>query len=169
MAVTAKLNMTDGIRGGLEPAGSLLVAQLPQSDGGLDAIELTAGGSQANQMFMFRGAAPRKAWRASTAEPDASWTAPSRRRSRNSLRRPESARDGRQALASRPTRPVAATRSRRCPRPRRAAQSRPAGALAAAAQGSRWLPQALPAPRSARGKDVRRPRRPGNQRLPAPR
>ena len=60
MAVIAKLNMTDGIRGGLQPADSLQAAQLLQADGGLDAIELTAGGSQANQMFMFRGSAPRK-------------------------------------------------------------------------------------------------------------
>ena len=60
MAVTAKLNMTDGIRGGLQPTDSLQVARLLQADGGLDAIELTAGGSQANQMFMFRGSAPRK-------------------------------------------------------------------------------------------------------------
>ncbi len=60
MAITAKLNMTDGVRGGLQPADSLRVARLLQDDGGLDAIELSAGGSQANQMFMFRGAAPRK-------------------------------------------------------------------------------------------------------------
>jgi 2,4-dienoyl-CoA reductase-like NADH-dependent reductase (Old Yellow Enzyme family) len=59
-AVIAKLNMTDGIRGGLQPADSLAVARLLEADAGLDAIELTAGGSQANQMFMFRGAAPRK-------------------------------------------------------------------------------------------------------------
>jgi len=60
LAITAKLNMTDGIRGGLQPADSLRIAQLLQADGGLDAVELTAGGSQANQIFMFRGAAPRK-------------------------------------------------------------------------------------------------------------
>jgi 2,4-dienoyl-CoA reductase-like NADH-dependent reductase (Old Yellow Enzyme family) len=60
MAVIAKLNMTDGVRGGLQPADSLRVARLLASDGGLDAIELTAGGSAANQMFMFRGDAPRK-------------------------------------------------------------------------------------------------------------
>jgi len=58
--VIAKLNMTDGIPGGLSPDDSLRVAQLLQADGGLDAIELTGGGSQANQMFMFRGAAPRQ-------------------------------------------------------------------------------------------------------------
>jgi 2,4-dienoyl-CoA reductase-like NADH-dependent reductase (Old Yellow Enzyme family) len=60
MAITAKLNMTDGIRGGLQPADSLRVAKLLESDGGLAALELSAGGSQANQMFMFRGDAPRK-------------------------------------------------------------------------------------------------------------
>jgi len=60
MAIIAKLNMTDAVRGGLEPAESLRVAKLLQDDGGLDAIELTGGGSQANQMFMFRGDAPRK-------------------------------------------------------------------------------------------------------------
>ena len=59
VAVIAKLNMTDGIRGGLQPGDSLRVARLLQDDGNLDALELTAGGSQANQMFMFRGAAPR--------------------------------------------------------------------------------------------------------------
>jgi 2,4-dienoyl-CoA reductase-like NADH-dependent reductase (Old Yellow Enzyme family) len=59
VALIAKLNMTDGVRGGLQPADSLAVARLLQADGHLDAIELTAGGSRANQMFMFRGAAPR--------------------------------------------------------------------------------------------------------------
>ncbi len=60
MAVTAKLNMTDGVRGGLQVADSIEVARLLESDGGLDALELTGGGSQLNQMFMFRGAAPRR-------------------------------------------------------------------------------------------------------------
>jgi 2,4-dienoyl-CoA reductase-like NADH-dependent reductase (Old Yellow Enzyme family) len=60
VAIIAKLNMTDAVRGGLEPAESLRVAKLLQDDGGLDAIELTGGGSAANQMFMFRGEAPRK-------------------------------------------------------------------------------------------------------------
>jgi len=60
MAVIAKLNMTDGVRGGLEPADSVQVARLLEADGDLDAIELTGGGSQANQMYLFRGAAPRR-------------------------------------------------------------------------------------------------------------
>ncbi len=60
VAITAKMNMVDGVRGGLEVEESLRFASLYESDGVLDAIELTGGGSQANQMFMFRGDAPRK-------------------------------------------------------------------------------------------------------------
>ncbi|HEY2504934.1 MAG TPA: NADH:flavin oxidoreductase [Streptosporangiaceae bacterium] len=60
IAITAKLNMTDGIRGGLAVADGIEVARLLESDGHLDALELTAGGSARNQMFMFRGAPPRK-------------------------------------------------------------------------------------------------------------
>ena len=60
MAVTAKLNMTDGIRGGLQVGESIEIARLLAAEGVLDAIELSAGGSQANQMFMFRGDPPRK-------------------------------------------------------------------------------------------------------------
>jgi len=60
MAVTAKMNMTDGVRGGLQVPESIEFAKLYEREGILDALELTGGGSQANQMFMFRGGAPRK-------------------------------------------------------------------------------------------------------------
>jgi 2,4-dienoyl-CoA reductase-like NADH-dependent reductase (Old Yellow Enzyme family) len=60
MAITAKMNMTDGVRGGLQVEESLEFAKIFESEGVLDALELTSGGSQANQMFMFRGGAPRK-------------------------------------------------------------------------------------------------------------
>jgi 2,4-dienoyl-CoA reductase-like NADH-dependent reductase (Old Yellow Enzyme family) len=59
IAVTAKLNMTDGVRGGLQVGDSVAVAQLLQATGVLDALELSAGGSRGNQMFMFRGDPPR--------------------------------------------------------------------------------------------------------------
>ena len=59
IAVTAKLNMTDGVRGGLQVDDAVAVARLLQAEGVLDALELTAGGSRANQMFMFRGDPPR--------------------------------------------------------------------------------------------------------------
>jgi 2,4-dienoyl-CoA reductase-like NADH-dependent reductase (Old Yellow Enzyme family) len=58
MAVTAKLNMTDGVPKGLQLADSIEVAALLESDGQLDAIELTGGSSLANPMFLFRGDAP---------------------------------------------------------------------------------------------------------------
>jgi 2,4-dienoyl-CoA reductase-like NADH-dependent reductase (Old Yellow Enzyme family) len=60
IAVTAKMNMTDGVRGGLQVAESIEFARLYEAEGVLDALELTGGGSQVNQMFMFRGDAPRK-------------------------------------------------------------------------------------------------------------
>jgi 2,4-dienoyl-CoA reductase-like NADH-dependent reductase (Old Yellow Enzyme family) len=60
IAITAKLNMTDGVARGLTVADSIETARLLESDGNLDALELTAGGSARNQMFMFRGDPPRK-------------------------------------------------------------------------------------------------------------
>lgn len=59
IAITAKLNMTDGIRRGLQATDSVEIARLLQAEGILAALELTAGGSRANQMFMFRGDPPR--------------------------------------------------------------------------------------------------------------
>jgi len=59
LAITAKLNMTDGIRRGLQTTDSIEIARLLQAEGILAALELTAGGSRANQMFMFRGDPPR--------------------------------------------------------------------------------------------------------------
>jgi 2,4-dienoyl-CoA reductase-like NADH-dependent reductase (Old Yellow Enzyme family) len=69
MAVTAKLNMSDGVRGGLEPADAVQVARLLEGAGVLDALELSGGGSQLNQMFMFRGDAPRKEFAAALRGP----------------------------------------------------------------------------------------------------
>jgi len=59
-AVTAKLNMADGVPGGLWLDDSIEVARLLESDGGLDAITLTGGSSLANPMYLFRGDAPRQ-------------------------------------------------------------------------------------------------------------
>jgi 2,4-dienoyl-CoA reductase-like NADH-dependent reductase (Old Yellow Enzyme family) len=58
VAVTAKLNMVDGFKGGLGMDESLQVARLLEADGCLDAIELTGGSSLANPMYLFRGEAP---------------------------------------------------------------------------------------------------------------
>jgi 2,4-dienoyl-CoA reductase-like NADH-dependent reductase (Old Yellow Enzyme family) len=58
VAVTAKLNMADGVPGG---CGSTRASRWPacfEADGVLDAIELTGGSSLANPMYLFRGEAP---------------------------------------------------------------------------------------------------------------
>ncbi|KZS62095.1 NADH:flavin oxidoreductase [Mycobacterium ostraviense] len=60
IAVTAKLNMADGIRGGITIEEALTTAKWLQDDGGLDALELTAGSSLVNPMYLFRGDAPVK-------------------------------------------------------------------------------------------------------------
>ncbi len=58
IAVLAKLNMSDGVPGGLWLDESVQVAQWLEADGALDAIELTAGSSLENPMYLFRGEAP---------------------------------------------------------------------------------------------------------------
>ena len=59
LAVTAKVNMNDGVPGGLKDDESLEFARMLQADGALDALELTGGSSFANPMYLFRGDAPR--------------------------------------------------------------------------------------------------------------
>lgn len=58
IAVLAKLNMTDGVPGGLWLDESVQVARWLEADGDLDAIELTGGSSLENPMYLFRGEAP---------------------------------------------------------------------------------------------------------------
>jgi len=72
IAVTAKLNMSDGVRGGISVDESLTTAKWLQDDGGLDALELTAGSSLVNPMYLFRGHAPVKEF-AAAFKPPMSW------------------------------------------------------------------------------------------------
>ncbi|MFK7895750.1 MAG: NADH:flavin oxidoreductase [Myxococcota bacterium] len=58
MAVVAKLNMSDGAPGGLWVDESIEVARMLESDGTIDALELTGGSSLQSPMYMFRGEAP---------------------------------------------------------------------------------------------------------------
>jgi 2,4-dienoyl-CoA reductase-like NADH-dependent reductase (Old Yellow Enzyme family) len=58
VALTAKLNMDDGVAGGLWLDESIEIARFLQDDGALDALQLTGGGSLLNPMYLFRGAAP---------------------------------------------------------------------------------------------------------------
>lgn len=72
IAVTAKLTMTDGVRGGIPLDESLQTAKWLEEDGGLDAIELTAGSSLVNPMYLFHGDAPLKEF-AAAFKPPISW------------------------------------------------------------------------------------------------
>ncbi|MBK6855089.1 MAG: NADH:flavin oxidoreductase [Microthrixaceae bacterium] len=58
IAVIAKLNMADGVERGLWLSESLQFAKLFESDGTLDAIQLTGGSSLLNGMYYFRGDVP---------------------------------------------------------------------------------------------------------------
>jgi 2,4-dienoyl-CoA reductase-like NADH-dependent reductase (Old Yellow Enzyme family) len=58
LAVTAKLNMADGVPDGLWLDESLRFAHMLQSDGQLDALQLTGGSSLLNGMYFFRGDVP---------------------------------------------------------------------------------------------------------------
>lgn len=69
LAVTAKLNMADGVRGGINLEESLQTARWLQDDGGLDALELTAGSSLVNPMYLFRGDSPIKEFSAAFKPP----------------------------------------------------------------------------------------------------
>jgi 2,4-dienoyl-CoA reductase-like NADH-dependent reductase (Old Yellow Enzyme family) len=57
-AVIAKLNMADGVKRGLWLTESLEVARQIQSDGSVDALQLTGGSSLLNGMYFFRGDVP---------------------------------------------------------------------------------------------------------------
>jgi 2,4-dienoyl-CoA reductase-like NADH-dependent reductase (Old Yellow Enzyme family) len=72
LAVTAKLNMTDGVRGAIKVEEALQTAKWLEEDGGLDAIELTAGSSFINPMYLFRGDVPLKEF-ANVFKPPIRW------------------------------------------------------------------------------------------------
>jgi 2,4-dienoyl-CoA reductase-like NADH-dependent reductase (Old Yellow Enzyme family) len=58
VAVTAKLNMTDGVKKGFDVDESLQFAKWLEQDGHLDALALTGGSSLQNPMYLFKGDAP---------------------------------------------------------------------------------------------------------------
>ena len=59
VAVTAKLSMSEGAPGGLTVEECLALARKLEADGALDALELSAGSSLLNPMYLFRGEVPR--------------------------------------------------------------------------------------------------------------
>ena len=58
IAITAKLNMDDGVRGGFWLDEAMQVARWLEADGSLDALMPTAGSSLLNPMYLFKGDAP---------------------------------------------------------------------------------------------------------------
>ncbi|HVM40892.1 MAG TPA: NADH:flavin oxidoreductase [Acidimicrobiia bacterium] len=58
MAVTAKLNMSDGFRRGLTLEDGVTVARMIESDGSVDALELTGGFTSRTPMYLMRGEVP---------------------------------------------------------------------------------------------------------------
>jgi 2,4-dienoyl-CoA reductase-like NADH-dependent reductase (Old Yellow Enzyme family) len=69
IAILAKLNMDDGVRRGLHLDESIQVAKWLEQDGSLDALELTAGSSLLNPMYLFKGPAPLKEFAAAMPQP----------------------------------------------------------------------------------------------------
>jgi 2,4-dienoyl-CoA reductase-like NADH-dependent reductase (Old Yellow Enzyme family) len=60
------------VRGGISVDEAITTAKWLQDDGGLDAIELTAGSSLVNPMYLFHGDAPLKEF-AGAFKPPLSW------------------------------------------------------------------------------------------------
>jgi 2,4-dienoyl-CoA reductase-like NADH-dependent reductase (Old Yellow Enzyme family) len=58
VALTAKVSLDDGFRGGLRGKEALDFARMLESDGTLDALQLSGGSSLMNPMYLFRGDAP---------------------------------------------------------------------------------------------------------------
>jgi len=69
IALTAKISMRDGTKGGIELEESIPTAKLFEADGHLDALVLTAGSSLNNPMYLFRGKAPRKEFAKTLPQP----------------------------------------------------------------------------------------------------
>lgn len=60
VAVTAKIGMTEGSPVGFSMPETVEFAQMLESDGTLDALELSGGSSLLNPMYLFRGGVPLK-------------------------------------------------------------------------------------------------------------
>lgn len=69
VAVTAKISVSDGFRGGVTTADGVAFARLLDEDGTLDALQLSGGSSLMNPMYLFRGDTPVKEFAASMPLP----------------------------------------------------------------------------------------------------
>ena len=57
-AIYPKLNMDDGFAGGLTAADALIVARMLETDGSIDAFQLTGGHTTKTPMYLMRGDSP---------------------------------------------------------------------------------------------------------------
>ncbi|MFI0464252.1 NADH:flavin oxidoreductase [Saccharopolyspora sp. 5N102] len=62
IAIIAKMNMEDGVPGGFWLDEAIAVTRWLESDGTVDALEMTAGSSLSNPMYLFKGDAPLEAF-----------------------------------------------------------------------------------------------------------
>ncbi|ASR36768.1 oxidoreductase [Prauserella marina] len=69
IAVLAKLNMDDGVPGGFWLDEAVTVARWLERDGTVDALELTAGSSLENPLYLFRGDVPMREFAAAMPPP----------------------------------------------------------------------------------------------------
>ncbi len=69
IAIIAKLNLDDGYPGGFWIDEAIPVAQWLEADGTLDALEMTAGSSLMNPMYLFKGDAPLEEFAAVMPQP----------------------------------------------------------------------------------------------------
>ncbi|WP_246159453.1 NADH:flavin oxidoreductase [Nocardioides antri] len=58
VALTAKVSVSDGFRGGVTTDEGVAFARLLEADGHLDALQLSGGSSLMNPMYLFRGETP---------------------------------------------------------------------------------------------------------------
>ena len=69
VAVTAKVSLSDGFKGGVSLRESIELLQLLEADGTLDAVQLSGGSSLMNPMYLFRGDVPAEEFAASMPLP----------------------------------------------------------------------------------------------------
>lgn len=69
VAVLAKVELDEGVKGGITLEEAIPFAQRLEADGALDALQLTAGSSFLNPMFLFRGDVPLAEFAAQFSQP----------------------------------------------------------------------------------------------------
>lgn len=69
IAVLAKVNMDDGVKGGFGLDEAITFAGWLEAEGTVDALEMTAGSSLENPMYLFKGDAPIKDFAAVMPQP----------------------------------------------------------------------------------------------------